>query len=107
MFKWIKNPTNTFMATSFTLALMTLTTLGVDLTPTESSKCGVENRQSEQENRIIGGILAEPGQFPWQVHLSIWIRGLPSFCGGTIISNHHGITAAHCVENIMHREDFR
>lgn len=52
-----------------------------------------------QPGRILGGLEAEPGQFPWQVLLVIqyyeWgILG----CGGSLISDQWVITAAHCVD---------
>jgi len=49
--------------------------------------------------RIVGGMLAPTGVYPWIA--SIQVRRAPSsaghFCGGAFISAHWVITAAHCV----------
>lgn len=45
-------------------------------------------------DRIIGGLDAKLGQFPWMVH----VVG-PSFhCGGVLVSHRHIITAQHCMD---------
>ncbi|XP_018325611.1 venom protease isoform X2 [Agrilus planipennis] len=52
--------------------------------------------------RIVGGVPAKPGNFPWMVALGYKNRKNPNLpkwlCGGTLISNKHVLTAAHCVE---------
>ncbi|XP_051168572.1 chymotrypsin-1-like [Leptopilina boulardi] len=45
--------------------------------------------------KIIGGILAQTGEIPYQVALRL--HGF-YFCGGAIISSTHILTAAHCVK---------
>jgi len=52
--------------------------------------CGARN-----ENRIVGGVVAEVNEFPWRV--GIYSRGKGVFCGGTIISPNWIVTAAHCI----------
>ncbi|XP_011310446.1 transmembrane protease serine 9 [Fopius arisanus] len=47
--------------------------------------------------RIVGGNLAAQGEIPYIVSIS---RGGHHFCGGSIISNRHILTAAHCVTDI-------
>ncbi|KAL5291022.1 hypothetical protein ACFFRR_010435 [Megaselia abdita] len=51
------------------------------------------------EGRITQGELAEPGQFPYQVGLSLHIKDKRAWCGGSLISNRHIITAAHCTDS--------
>ncbi|XP_065334592.1 brachyurin-like [Cloeon dipterum] len=48
-------------------------------------------------SKIIGGNIATPGQFPYQVGLFIDGSG---FCGGSLISDTVILTAAHCVDGI-------
>ena len=51
--------------------------------------------------RIVGGIEAQPGEFPWQVS---WQRkGSSTFshsCGGSILNENWILTAAHCCAGI-------
>jgi len=65
--------------------------------PTKSTcKCGKQSLAS----RIVGGVNAKLGEAPWQVGLMFnsadGQRYQPVFCGGTIVSPYHVITAAHC-----------
>ena len=48
--------------------------------------------------RITGGTLAEPGQFPYQVGLLLYVQGGAAWCGGSIISDRYVVTAAHCTD---------
>lgn len=57
-----------------------------------------------QEDRIIGGATARPGQFPYMVSQhgrvqvgNTWVNR--HRCGGSIISNRWVVTAAHCNNN--------
>jgi len=57
--------------------------------------CGIEGPPAKAEGRIVGGVEAEPNQWPWQVALFIddaW------FCGGALISENWVVTAAHCAD---------
>jgi trypsin len=56
---------------------------------------GAELGQHEQD--IIGGMAANPGQFPWQARLTF--LGQPH-CGGSLIHPKWVLTAGHCVVNV-------
>merc|ERR1719295_530940 len=52
--------------------------------------CGQTNNM-----RIVGGQETDPNQYPWQVAL-VNKKGRHPWCGGTLISPQHVLTAAHC-----------
>jgi len=54
-----------------------------------SCECGVTKNQ-----RIVNGVEAEPGRWPWMVTLE---DGGSYYCGGSIISSRYVLTAAHCI----------
>ncbi|XP_054157944.1 chymotrypsin-like protease CTRL-1 [Oppia nitens] len=53
-------------------------------------------------DRIVGGINANLGEFPWQVSMQRQPGSRKHFCGGSIISEHWILTAAHCVESMKY-----
>lgn len=55
--------------------------------------CGIENGSE----RIVGGEEAEPNRYPWMVSITRSWQGAASFCGGTLITDRHILTAAHCL----------
>lgn len=72
--------------------------------------CGLESAQLNVTNRIVGGINALPGEFPWQVSLRRYNDRLKKwyhFCGAVIIDNRWLLTAAHCVLPIKNPLDIR
>ena len=62
-----------------------------------TSNCGV----ADVGDRIVGGDPADPNSIPWQVALmerwSVNGQLYGPFCGGTILSPYHILTAAHCI----------
>ncbi|XP_043793647.1 chymotrypsin-1-like [Apis laboriosa] len=53
---------------------------------------------AENLEKIVGGTNASPGQFPYQVSLR---KSGRHFCGGTLITERHVVTAAHCIHGIV------
>ncbi|XP_032685596.1 proclotting enzyme-like [Odontomachus brunneus] len=60
------------------------------------SQCGAKNGNQDQE-RIVGGKPADPGEWPWIAGL---FNAGRQFCGGSLINDRHILTAAHCVANM-------
>ncbi|XP_059490155.1 brachyurin-like [Neocloeon triangulifer] len=52
-------------------------------------------RPVARHSRIVGGVIASPGQFPFQAGLYLDGSG---FCGGSLISDTVVMTAAHCCD---------
>uniref|UniRef100_A0A8C9M4D2 Peptidase S1 domain-containing protein n=1 Tax=Panthera tigris altaica TaxID=74533 RepID=A0A8C9M4D2_PANTA len=70
---------------------------------TEASRCGVPAIHPELSglSRIVNGEDAVPSSWPWQV--SLQTRSGFHFCGGSLISQHWVVTAAHCRVRKSHR----
>ncbi|EFN86241.1 proclotting enzyme [Harpegnathos saltator] len=60
------------------------------------SQCGAKNGNQDQE-RIVGGRPADPGEWPW---IAALFNAGRQFCGGSLIDDRHILTAAHCVANM-------
>merc|ERR1719504_606037 len=58
-------------------------------------QCGVKGGAAN--GRIVGGQETEEHEYPWQVGL-VTANGRSPFCGGTLISSTHVLTAAHCTQ---------
>ena len=52
-------------------------------------------------SRIVGGSEAHPHSRPWQVSLVYIDFDKEPFCGGTLITDEHVLTAAHCTHNLF------
>jgi len=58
-----------------------------------SGACGVV---SVRGSRVINGVDAKPGAWPWQVLIKMFDQ---PHCGGSIVSPWYIVTAAHCLHN--------
>ena len=50
---------------------------------------------------VVGGVPAEPGQVPWQVLIEN--MATKEICGGSVINLRFILTAAHCVDDFMNK----
>ncbi|XP_052757068.1 uncharacterized protein LOC113511485 [Galleria mellonella] len=65
--------------------------------------CGVSNASF---SRVIGGVDAHLGDFPWMALLGYKPKRGPGarwLCGGTLVTSKHVLTAAHCI--YLHEDD--
>ena len=57
-------------------------------------------QKSTSGNRIYRGGNSTKNEYPWQAYLDIKLDdGNRTYCGGSLISNQHILTAAHCTED--------
>eukprot|EP00057_Strongylocentrotus_purpuratus_P021674 XP_011676148.1 PREDICTED: transmembrane protease serine 3-like [Strongylocentrotus purpuratus] len=68
---------------------------------TGESLCGTRPAVDDYHSRIVGGVNADLGEFPWIA--AVQMGGY--FCGGTLINNQWVLTAAHCADG-MEASDF-
>ncbi|CAG0901262.1 unnamed protein product, partial [Darwinula stevensoni] len=54
-----------------------------------------------RRRRIVGGKNTRPGEYPWMAALLRRSSIKGPFCGGSLISPIHVLTAAHCVQRIL------
>jgi len=72
-----------------------------------SCQCGVKNVQTSNDY-IVGGQDADKQEYPWMV--AIVDRGSTDpWCGGSLITKRHVLTAAHCFDNdyVVSEEDIQ
>ena len=61
-------------------------------------KCGERKVQQEAANLVTAGSSeAFSNEFPWAARLEIRIGESAFQCGGTLVTDRHVLTAAHCV----------
>ncbi|XP_033356794.1 proclotting enzyme-like [Bombus vosnesenskii] len=82
-------PSTSFVSTTSEKPLGTISNI-------DTSQCGAKNGNQDQE-RIVGGQNAVPGEWPW---IAALFNGGRQFCGGSLIDDRHILTAAHCVANM-------
>lgn len=63
----------------------------------DASPIEQEHQDQQPNDRMIGGQIAPPKQFPSFVSMRIFELGIPHFCTGTILSRDWILTAAICV----------
>ncbi|CAL4150485.1 unnamed protein product, partial [Meganyctiphanes norvegica] len=53
-----------------------------------------------QDTRIVGGVEATPGEFPYQVSIQHeGVFGRSHMCGGSVVNTNYVVTAAHCLHD--------
>ncbi|CAG0892630.1 unnamed protein product [Cyprideis torosa] len=62
-----------------------------------TTECGIySDGDAERDSRIVGGVDARPGSFPYLVSIKYKPKN-KHICGGTLISENFVLTAAHCL----------
>ena len=56
----------------------------------------VECGKRASGTRIVGGTMAKPGSWPWQVTMDYVPQKAPHWCGGSVVAPDWIVTAAHC-----------
>ncbi|XP_061497101.1 CLIP domain-containing serine protease B9 [Anopheles gambiae] len=95
----LPQPPTTAIPTTTELLTTVLPTVVPDQPMINAPLCGLS-----VNTRIIGGETEVPGQFPWMARLAYrnQTSGRVTYrCAGSLITNRHVITVAHCVTNLI------
>ncbi|XP_078594199.1 serine proteinase stubble-like [Branchiostoma floridae x Branchiostoma japonicum] len=88
---------------SVTTPVVVITTPVVVGHVSNDSRCGIPTvprtpwTRPSKGNKIVGGNIAAPGSYPWQVGLLNVVHSVRPFCGGALLSENWVVTAAHCI----------
>jgi len=74
--------------------------------PQETCQCGMKGKDEPGSDYIVGGEETSEHEHPWQVGL-VSRNGQDPWCGGTLISSTHVLTAAHCFDGGSTAPDVR
>jgi secreted trypsin-like serine protease len=81
------------------IAIFCLSFVLVWATPLQKSPLGKISTK-DIDPRIVNGIRAVQGQFPWQASLLVTIGAGLKYCSGSIISEEWILTSAHCLNDM-------
>lgn len=84
----------------FFLKLILILAFVISSCSSDSNSCGLADRAT---GLVIGGTESTRGQWPWLVAL-FQAASNKYFCGSTLLSNRHLLTAAHCMQQKYHSE---
>lgn len=77
------------------LAIVAQFIVAVQLTQSHSYKCGIKTNLKDKHTRVTTN---EANDWPWMATL-LRTSSRKLICGGSVVSVHHVLTAAHCVNN--------
>ena len=63
-------------------------------------QCTCGRTEYDDSDYVIGGYKADEKRYPWMVYIKVNKNGVLFYCGGTLISARHILTAAHCTLNM-------